>query len=113
MFAKDLRTDMRSAVAALQPQTVSAPLLSSDGYHLIRLEEKTSPGFESSRRLLEFELREAWANAEVSRLRNSAPLVFDAAAWLAQRDQLPAEEAGQSVVPAAPVLQGTSTVTRR
>ena len=110
MFEMDLRADLRSAVAALRPQGVSEPLLSSDGYHLVRLDEKTSPGFESSRRLLEFELRDAWANAEVRRLRSGAPVAFDAAAWLAQRDRLPAQEDAQPVAPQGPLAQGSSSV---
>jgi len=110
MFAMDLRADLRSAVAALRPQSVSEPLLSSDGYHLVRLDEKTSPGFESSRRLLEFELREAWANAEVSRLRSDAPVMFDATAWLAQRDRLSAQEGAQPIASQGPVAQGSNAV---
>ncbi|WP_198083432.1 peptidylprolyl isomerase [Variovorax sp. E3] len=110
MFAMDLRADLRSAVAVLRPQSVSEPLLSSDGYHLIRLDEKTSPNFESSRRLLEFELRDAWANAEVSRLRSGAPVMFDATAWLAQRDRLLAQEGAHTVVPQGTVVQGSSAV---
>lgn len=110
MFAMDLRADLRSAVAALRPQSVSEPLLSSDGYHLIRLDEKASPGFESSRRLLEFELRDAWANAEASRLRSSAPVVLNATAWLAQRDRLTAPEGAQPVASQGPLAQGSSAV---
>ena len=110
MFAMDLRADLRSAVAALRPQSVSEPLLSSDGYHLVRLDEKTSPGFESSRRLLEFELRDAWANAEVSRLRSGTPVTFDTAVWLAQRDRLSAQEGAQPVAPPGPLAQGSSAV---
>ncbi|MEP6502123.1 MAG: peptidylprolyl isomerase [Betaproteobacteria bacterium] len=110
MFAMDLRADLRSAVEALGPQSISEPLLSSDGYHLIRLDEKTSPGFESSRRLLEFELRDAWANAEVSRLRNGALVAFDATAWLAQRDRLPAQSLAQPIAAQGPLAQGASAV---
>ena len=87
IFAKDLRPEMASTVNALKPQQVSDPVGSADGYHLIRLEHKTVATFDSSRRLLEFNMRDAWADQQMQRLRQKSPVSFDDAAWLAQRDR--------------------------
>ena len=87
IFAKDLRPEMASTVNALKPQQVSAPVGSADGYHLIRLERKTVATFDSSKRLLEFNMRDAWADQQIQKLRQKSPVSFDNAAWLAQRDR--------------------------
>lgn len=106
MFAMDLRPDLRPAITALQPQSISEPLRSGDGYHLVRLDEKISPAFEPNRRLLEFGLRDAWARAEVERLQRDAAVVVDTPAWFAQRDRLAAYAGTPSGSADGPAPQG-------
>ncbi|MDP9013670.1 MAG: peptidyl-prolyl cis-trans isomerase [Pseudomonadota bacterium] len=88
IFQQDLRDDLAANVLALTPGEVGPPVLGSDGYHLIRLEEKSTATFEGSRRLLEFNLREAWAEQRLKQLSNSMPVSFNMDGWLAERDRL-------------------------
>lgn len=87
MFAKDLKPALKPAVLALKPNEWSAPVRDADGYHVILLHERAVARFDDVKGMLDFNLREAWANEQLQKLRAATPVSFDSAAWLSRQDR--------------------------